>query len=83
MSRRGSHGGEHFVHPTFQCISSTKSQCILCIFIVHCVLTVTTWMYMYIRNFFKQTSLSTYILCTVMICLYEVRTYQFKSCGVF
>ena len=40
-------------------------------------------MYMYIRNCFKQTSLSTYILCTVMICLYEVRTYQFKSCIVF
>ena len=31
---------------------------------------------MYIRKFFKQTSLSTYILCTVMICLYEVRTYH-------
>ena len=80
MSRRGSHGGEDFVHTTFQCISSTKSQCI---FIVQCVLTVTTWMYMYIRKCFKQTSLSTYILCTVMICLYEVRTYQFKSCVVF
>ena len=32
MSRRGSHGGEHFVHTTFQCISSTKSQCIWAIF---------------------------------------------------